>query len=164
MTSVVNMAGGQFVIWEKGTVVFANGGSVATNTGANVLSCGGRSWNVAVTVSTSKLIVELPASTVADNAGVTAAADTVVCGVGSIELFMKGWVDDQTYNGTSLNAESTTCKCYAGRSNSVTDSNAECNVYHADAAWTWPAPANPSGGILYLSISEVAFTPNTLGS
>ena len=161
MTSVVNMAAGQFVYWKSGSVAFANAGTVAS---ASALTCGGRTWAVTPTISTTSIMVELPAVTATPTTGTVGAPNSVICGIGSVELFMKGWVDSQTYNASGLNAESTTCKCYSGRLNDRTDANALVNKYHADAAWSWPAPTNPSGGVLYLSISDVAFTPNTKGS
>jgi hypothetical protein len=77
---------------------------------------------------------------------------------------MRAWADTQVYNTSSAAEESTTCKCFGHRDTAATDSNALLNIYDAAAAWSFAAPTSPSGGILYLSISDVEFTPNTMGS
>jgi hypothetical protein len=165
MPSVVNLAGGQVLVWEKGDVDFK--GAITTTAGSNILTCGGRSWDVssATTISASKVVVTLPASTAADLAGVTSAANTVVCPVGDVSVFIKGWEDTQTIGSNSLVAKSADCKCYAGRTTATDGTNAgTVNKYVSLAKWDWPAPLDPSAGKLYLSITDIGFTPNTIGS
>jgi uncharacterized iron-regulated protein len=76
---------------------------------------------------------------------------------------MRGWVDSQSFGAASPVAASTTCKCFAARTNAKTDANALLDIYAAAAAFEFAAPTAASTE-LYLSISEVAFTPNTMGS
>ena len=109
-------------------------------------------------------MVQLPASTVADNDGVAGAADTVVCPVGDVSVMLRGWVDSQTLGTGSPIAESADCSCFGHRASGATDANGLLNIYASAAAWAFASPTAPSGGQLYLSVSDVQFTPNTMGS
>lgn len=92
MTSVVNMAGGQFVSWTSGSGEWK--ATIGTSASASIFSCGGRSWNVAPTTSSATLLqVEIPAPTTTDLEGVTGSANDVACPTGEISYQLRDWTD-----------------------------------------------------------------------